>query len=489
MTPEAREKGVERAAGNAAIPRRAGIWKALNELLQGNATHTGRLQTGTRKDGVDTFKVLLLHSRSEIRGGIANLPILLLDATMPVQVVRHYLPRLEVLAEVKAAAPHMEVNQVVGGWGKTSLVRSDKGAPEENRRRENLVGELVDFARLNSGGNALVVTYEAIEQQFAGPGIRTGHFNAIAGLDSFRDVRSLFVIGRPLPDVRELRAMALALTGRPIQPEDGQRETRGGALMADGTGAAVTVRAYADPDLEALRTAITESEVIQAIGRGRGVNRDADSPLTVFILADVALPLPLARLVSWDSVRLDVLARMAARGRVLFSPSDAAKAYPDLFPSVKAAEHAIGRARRDFPPIPLRRVLLGKWGGNRLTEVEYRPAGRGQQERRALVAPELLKGFAAWLANLIGPLAHYAEHVPEPPPPPPPMAEKPPERPQPPPDAALAPVEPPMRVRVPVRPPVSSWAEPVEDDWPTGLPLRGGGAPAVNAAWGRPGDD
>ena len=53
--------------------------------------------------------------------------------------------------------------------------------------------------RLNSGGNGLVVTYQDLEDCFAEPGIRTGHFNAISGLDSFGDVRSLFVIGRPLP--------------------------------------------------------------------------------------------------------------------------------------------------------------------------------------------------------------------------------------------------------------------------------------------------
>jgi len=490
MTPEARQKGVEQAAGNAGIARRVGVWRALRELLQGDATHTGRLQAGTRKDHGELHKVVLLHTRTEVRDSIAGLPILLLDATMPVEVVRYFLPRLEVLAEVKAAAPHMEVHQVIGGWGKTSLVPSDRQTPEENRRRENVAAELVDFARLNSGGNALVITYEAIEQRFAAPGIRTGHFNAIAGLDGFRDVRSLFVIGRPLPDGRELRAAALALTGRAIMPEDGQNETRG-VLMADGTGAAMNVRAYSDPDLEALRRAITEAEVIQAIGRGRGVNRDASSPLAVFVLADVALPLPVKRLLRWEDARLDVVSRMLARGRVLLGATDAAKAYPDLFPTPDAARMAIQRSRAGghFPNIPLGISILGECPGNRPVEVEYRPAGRGQQERCAFVLPELLAGLPAWLTALVGPLAHYAEHVPEPPPPPPPMAEKPPERPRPPPDAAPAPVEPPMRVRVLVRPPVSSWGEPVEDGWPTRLPPQGGGAPVVSAAWGRPGDD
>jgi hypothetical protein len=49
--------------------------------------------------------------------------------------------------------------------------------------------------------------------------------------------------------------------------------------IADGTGAAVNVRVFNGPDLEALRTAIAEREIIQAVGRGRGVNPDATRPL------------------------------------------------------------------------------------------------------------------------------------------------------------------------------------------------------------------
>jgi hypothetical protein len=42
--------------------------------------------------------------------------------------------------------------------------------------------------------------------------------------------------------------MVRALTGRAIAPEDGHVESRG-VLMADGTGAALNVRVYAEPTL------------------------------------------------------------------------------------------------------------------------------------------------------------------------------------------------------------------------------------------------
>ena len=422
QTANDRRAALPRAAGNAGIPRRGAIWRALQALLEGDATHTGRLQAGSRTTASGSFRTIVLHSRLDIRDEVAGLPMLHLDATMPLHVVRYYLPRITLLAEVNPVAPHMQVHQVIGGWGKTSLVSHPRVAPDEARRRAGLVSELADFAALNSGGNALVITYEAIEAEFASrPGIRTGHFNAIAGLDTFGDVRSLFVVGRPLPDARDLRDMALALTGRAVAVEAGQVETRG-ALMEDGNGAAMNVRAYVDADLEALRVAVTEAEIIQAIGRGRGVNRTADNPLTVWLFADVATALPITRMARWADIRPGVLSRMAGRGLVLLGATDAARIYPDLFPTPEAARKAIMResGEGDFPDIPLCISLLGECPGNTLARVSYRPAGRGQQTRRALVLESRLPTLAEWLTERLGAEVRVEVVQPDPNPDPPP---------------------------------------------------------------------
>lgn len=428
QSPPERKKALILAAGNRTIPRRAAIWSAIRDLLESSETHTGRLQADTVADKDGPTRAIVMHGRAQIRDDIAELPILLLDATMPVQIVRHYLPRLEVLAEVKAVAPHMTVHQVIGGWGKTSIVPSDKATPEENRRREGLVRELGDFVRAKSQGGvgntvlpnsgALVVTYDAIEDRFASlPDVRTGHFNAIAGLDTFGTVASLFVIGRPMPDPREMRADALALTGKSLPVELPRQETRG-ALMADGTGASINVRAYADPDLEAVRAAITDTEVIQAIGRGRAINRTAATPLAVFIMADVVVPLPVNRLVRWIDVRLDPIARMAARGAVFSSPSDAARGYPDLFPTNEAAKKALQRAmaqESEHGDIPLGYTSLREMSPCYPVQVTYRPGQKGQHTRTALITMQPLQ-FREWLEKLVGPLVVFeaVELKPEP---------------------------------------------------------------------------
>jgi len=192
QTARDRGKLMSQAAGNAVIPRRAAIWKALQELLEGDATHTGRLQMGTKSTPDGTLRTIMLHSRLKVRDELAGLPMLHLDATMPLDLVRHYLPRIELLAEVTPTAPHMRVHQVIGGWGKTSLIPHNKATEDENRRRSGLVRELADFTSLNSGGNAAVITYKDIEPEFERPGIRTGHFNAIAGLDTLSLALAIF---------------------------------------------------------------------------------------------------------------------------------------------------------------------------------------------------------------------------------------------------------------------------------------------------------
>ena len=107
-----------------------------------------------------------------------------------------------------AAIRYLETFQIVGGWGKTSIIQSSQASVEENCRRDGLLQEMRDFVAFHSGGNALVVTYEASEDRFSNmPGVRTGHFNKIAGLDTFGDVCSLFVIGRPLPRPEVHRSM------------------------------------------------------------------------------------------------------------------------------------------------------------------------------------------------------------------------------------------------------------------------------------------
>jgi hypothetical protein len=334
MPRKMRKDAMEAAAVNGSIPRRAGIWHALADLLEGTETHTGRLQVGERSEAAGAEPTILLHSRCDISSQLNDLPILMLDASLPEQIVKHFLPRFTTLARIDAAAPFMTVTQVIRGWGRSYMVpsRNSKVAPAENRRRDNFLAELRDFVALNkTDRGALVVTYKAIKHHFAEiTGVATGHFNALRGIDAHRDVGAAFVIGRPLPDFIELRTMAMALTGLPVPIEEPHKETRG-LVMVDGSSRSIEVRAYADPTLEMLRAAITEAEVIDNVGRARAVNRTSpEDGVHVYLMTDVVTPLPVTTITNWNNLRLPPVARMAARGCVLQCSVDAHKAYPDL---------------------------------------------------------------------------------------------------------------------------------------------------------------
>ncbi len=160
-------------------------------------------------------------------------------------------------------------------------------------------------------------------------------------------------------------------------------------LKADGSGRPDDLRAYEDPDAEAVRAAIMDTQVMQSLGRARGVDRAADKPVAIWIMADVVLPLVVDRVDDWADLAPNVMMRMLSRGVMHTSPLDAAEAYPDLFDgSVDAAKHAIARSQTGISgPNPYEDTLIGEWPGNHPFSLCYRPPGRGQQNRRAWIRP------------------------------------------------------------------------------------------------------
>ena len=117
-----------------------------------------------------------------------------------------------------------------------------------------------------------------------------------------------------------------------------------GVLTRTGRATSLRTVRHSDPSAELLRAAICDDEVIQALGRGRGINRTEDNPLEVHLMADVALPLAYDRVLAWDNVRPDIVQRMLLAGLAVDSPADAAMTHPGLFASDEQAKKALQRA-------------------------------------------------------------------------------------------------------------------------------------------------
>jgi hypothetical protein len=358
--------------------RREALFLALAQLMDGDVDRDDRICVLSPDPMTRAVKVQVT-SLQAIDEGLARLPILHLDATLRPGLVETVVPGLEV-TQISAAMPNMHLTAVHGSFAKSTLVEDPKASPDENRRRRNRLQECVDHVRWEAArvgtGRVLVVTYKQIEPAFAGiPGVVTGHFKAIAGLDTYKDVALLIVIGRPLPGEEDIANLTSAYLGR--LPEGGYHRVRRGVLMRDGSRRAVSAIEHEDPDAELLRSAVCMDEVVQAIGRGRGVNRSAANPLEVQVLADEALPLVHDRVVAWDVLVPDIFLRMLLVGCAVDSPADAAALHPAIFQDVEQAKKALQRGvfGGHFPISNLYRDLS-------LKSAAYRRQGRGRSWQR-----------------------------------------------------------------------------------------------------------
>lgn len=236
-------------------------------------------------------------------------------------------------------------------------------------------------------------------------GVETAHHNDVAGRDGWRDVALLIVIGRTMPPVAEVARMAGALTGVKAgdcgnwyQRSDATRVVAGQVELTDADR-------HIDRLAEALRWQVCEGELIQIIGRGRGVSRIAENPLDVLICCDVPLPLPVDEVVPAAELALSASDRMLLEaGIALENAAHAFKAFPNLWPSLAAAKKAAERGK--LATFPYKRSLLGECR-QLLQKVTYQVATQGQSKSIAWVDTTFLANPASWLAARLGPLAFF----------------------------------------------------------------------------------
>jgi hypothetical protein len=180
------------------------------------------------------------------------------------------------------------------------------------------------------------------------------------------------------------------------------RVTRG-IRMRGGKGVGVPTDQHPDALAEAVRQQICEAELVQAIGRGRGVSRTTEAPLDVDILADVVLPITVDEVREWDAPGLEV--EMVAEGVWLESPADMAKAWPDVWADAMAARNWLRGNSVYFPLIVY--DYQGKLHTVRFLHVRYQLAGPKQHWHVAWVDPAVVPDVRGWLEARLGPLAGY----------------------------------------------------------------------------------
>jgi putative DNA primase/helicase len=329
---------------------RISMWRALRDLLEApEGTVSGRLLVRENKKGKRVLRSRGVREIVEAR----EVPTLILDATLPdVEVLRTWYPQVEVAADIEVKMPAaVHVRQVLKAPVSQGKLWGSKRRPAKEHNLRSIRRYVLQRWLEADRQATLVICQKDVERWLKEAGLPEGisveHFNAISGLDQYKHVRSLILVGRTVPSPTAVEDVAGALTG--VQPVKVaatgnwyDRVTRG-IRLADGTGVAVEADQHPDPMAEAVRYQICEAELMQALGRARGINRGTETPLQIDILADVVLPITVDEVLTWEEPSAAV--EMAVEGITLNNPADMAKAWTGVWATAAAAKETLRDAR------------------------------------------------------------------------------------------------------------------------------------------------
>ena len=286
-----------------------------------------------------------------------QIPTLLIDATLPnLEILRVLHPEAEIVADIRVPMPKcVKIRQVLKT--PTSSYKLIKTEHPEKHLEE--VRRYILQRYFETGyGKTLVIIQKEVQEYLEGKlpdNISLEHFNAISGLDKYKDVRLQILIGRTQPGPEGIEAQAATLSGEMPKrhvPQNTRfkwyRRVIRSIRLRDGTGVAVLGDRHPDSFCESVRYQKTEDELIQALGRGRGVNRADATPLSIDLLFDTVLPITVDEVTYWDAPSL-LYTIAFDDGVMLESPVDLVKVWPALWANRKAASRCI---KEGVPKIP-----------------------------------------------------------------------------------------------------------------------------------------
>lgn len=395
------------------------VWEAVEALMAPDAPQKSGFIELTRNK--NKTRILTIRGHATL-GSNWNVSTLFIDATLDLELLKPFWPHVELIDDLLADAPYQYIYQTTGrSFGKSLLQPlqtppKNEKAVEEEKRRSNARRRVVSFINRvdrETGGATLVISNKRIVEELAlPPHIHRAHFNAVAGHDKWGDVKAIVIVGRTQPPPKAVEDIAAALTGRAPNALTGWYPGGDVFWKIRGDSGVTTILGEADthPDemCERIRSRIAEGEVMQAIGRGRGVNRKEQNPLAVFVLSDVNLPVPIDGILSNDLIfKPTPEDLMLSEGGVAFEDGAAAAlAYPSLWKTAEAARTAMHRA--SSVTFPYKNSSIGDCNdASRLRSVTYQRQGNGQHKAKAKFDSLRITDPRLTLERFLGPLAFF----------------------------------------------------------------------------------
>jgi len=305
-------------------------------------------------------QTLMVHHRRDITRFDDQLKaprIMLLDASASQTVIEPFFT-------VGTISPmHIDRKAVItqcrsSRCSNTSLTPASQKTPARQQDaavRLNDVQVLID--RLEGRGvRVLVVAASAItgnpssnipSQLTVSSGSELAHFNAVRGVDHWKLMDAIVLIGRNQPPVKAVEDIARALFwGGPNRLAlSGQWSKVVKGYRTSGEPFGVEVEVHADPRVQAVHEQVREEESIQAIDRLRLIY--APQVKHVFVLSNLVLDLEVHHLLDWHDIthgtRLEQAKEALACGVLPLRPKWLSDRFGALWSTEKAAKEDVTR--------------------------------------------------------------------------------------------------------------------------------------------------
>ena len=303
--------------------------------------------------------------------------------------VKRYFPDIEHIAPPAPELPFQTVHQQLAGFGKRAMGRK-------------LAKLLVQAKLLTAGKRSLVITHQEFEEEFkaALPGVTVLHHGSVAGDDSYGDVEQALVYGARFPEPKEIARLASGECGRLVPAEQSVR-TACRAMLADGSDVEFDRLAYANSALQAVHQGIYDSDVLQDVGRARGLNRGAADPVEIHVFGNLPLPFPLASIGRWKPPTL--VDHMAAQPAINSNMVDAARMLSRRIGKPVSAKAMQKMRERQYGSVAeFERAADAAARRMGLAKVTWQGAGQGQRRRWSWRLPRELAAFYAEIEDDFG---------------------------------------------------------------------------------------
>ena len=374
MTGKERQALIEIAKRNQRRLIEVDIWKKLGAVIGDEPIPGLRIEKQSNVEGVPELR-LRLRQRRNVHSDFQR-PTLLLDATPQWDAYRKFW-NISQTTKIEAEMSHVTVRQIKWSASGAKLLA-------DTETSDNNCGRVLRYieSRAANFRRVLVLCQKGLEERLREglpENVQISHFNAVRGLDLWKDVDCLILIGRPQPPPSEAEMQAEVIFDAVPDSLGGAyypKKEAGLSVTDDSLGNCIKMEFHPDKNSEMMRWLVCEAELIQCLGRARGVDRTADTPLQIDIIGTVPLPFAVNEVMSWPEAEPDPLDIMAGRGVVLDcepSAKGAAKVVAAMVPDLFGTSDAVRSARNRSPcHTPNDNTLLGKRHSERISRRNWR---------------------------------------------------------------------------------------------------------------------